>query len=100
MKEFIENIFDKGGADLILFPELANTGYVQLLDQDFGREFLKCAEPIAESDGETLAYADREGEEEVLFTEFSNDHLLEMRAVSPVFRDRRPKLYGFLSEPF
>lgn len=263
MKEFIENIFDNGGADLILFPELANTGYVQLLDQDFGREFLKCAEPIpgyttdilaklakkhqthivvglaelhpripgtvynslvligpqkellgihhklhipdeekhyfypgstlevyqteignigmtvcwdnlfpelprilalkgmeilcsgyswgkptsvhkrvtyiptrfrcfsmmhaisnrvyamacnpvgkydghdfdghsaiAGPDGKILAYAEKEGEEEVLFVEFSNDHLLEMRAISPIFRDRRPELYGLLSEPF
>jgi len=262
IKEFVEHIFDKGGADLILFPELANTGYVRQLDQDFGREFLKCAEPIpgyttnvicklakkyrthivvglaeihpriagsvynsavligprgnlvgihhklhipdeekhyfyqgstlevyrteignigmaicwdnlfpelprilalkgmeilcssyswgkptsphkrvtyiptrfqcfcmmhaisnriyamacnpvgkynghdfdghsaiAGPDGGIIAYADKEGEEEILFAEFTNDHLLEMRAVSPVFRDRRPELYGLLSEP-
>lgn len=46
MKECVEKIFDENKVDLVLFPELANTGYIKPVNRDFGREFRKCAEPI------------------------------------------------------
>lgn len=33
-------------SDLIVFPELINTGYITPRDKKFGRDFLKCAEKI------------------------------------------------------
>ena len=51
--------------------------------------------------GETLAYAEEDGKEEVLFAEFSNDRFLEARSEvgeAVEFRDRRPELYGMLTQ--
>jgi len=43
---FVEKIQKGKGVDLIVFPELANTGYVKGRDQNFGREYIKKAERI------------------------------------------------------
>lgn len=37
---------DEAPADLVLFPELANSGYVKGKDAAFAREYLKLAEPV------------------------------------------------------
>jgi len=50
--------------------------------------------------GEVLAYATEEGKEEILFAELANDRILEARSNPTVFRDRRPELYGMLSQPY
>ncbi len=55
---------------------------------------------IVDCFGETLAYAEEEGKAQVLFAELSNDRLLEARSSDTVFRDRRPELYGMLSQPY
>lgn len=44
--EWIERVCDEGATDLIVFPELANSGYVRPRDRAFGREYLKTAETI------------------------------------------------------
>ena len=46
MKQCVEEILDEKDVDLILFPELANTGYIIAGDLGFAREYRKCAEPI------------------------------------------------------
>ena len=46
MKQCVEEVLDEKEVDLILFPELANTGYIIAGDLDFAREFRKCAEPV------------------------------------------------------
>jgi len=46
MLGFIERIHREKCVDLIVFPELANTGYVKERDKEFGREYFKCAEKI------------------------------------------------------
>ncbi len=48
MAEFVAAEAGEHGADLIVFPELANTGYVQphLLDPDFTRRIYEASEPI------------------------------------------------------
>jgi predicted amidohydrolase len=48
MAEFVEAEARTHGADLVVFPELANTGYVQdhLRDPDFTRAIYREAEPI------------------------------------------------------
>ena len=55
---------------------------------------------IVDCFGKTLAYAAEEGKNQVLFAELSNDRLLEARSSDTVFRDRRPELYGMLSQPY
>lgn len=42
----VEQATDEGPVDLILFPELANSGYVKGRDKDFGRDYFKLAEPV------------------------------------------------------
>ncbi len=46
MLSFIEKIRGEKEVDLIVFPELANTGYVKQRDREFGKEYLKKAEKI------------------------------------------------------
>lgn len=46
MKEFVERIAAAGPIDLVVFPELANCGYIKALDRNFGREYFKMAEKI------------------------------------------------------
>jgi len=46
MLSFIEKIHSEKEVDLIVFPELANTGYVKQRDREFGKEYLKKAEKI------------------------------------------------------
>jgi predicted amidohydrolase len=46
VRRFFQQVADEGGTDLILFPELANSGYVKERDKDFAREYLKLAEPL------------------------------------------------------
>lgn len=46
MSQLIERIADSGRADLVVFPELANSGYIKLGDKHFDRDFFRCAEPI------------------------------------------------------
>jgi predicted amidohydrolase len=46
VRHFFQQVADEGGADLVLFPELANSGYVKERDKDFAREYLKLAEPV------------------------------------------------------
>jgi predicted amidohydrolase len=56
---------------------------------------------IADPFGTILACAPRDGKTEVLLTgELTFDKLLEERSFQPVFKDRRPELYGKLVEPF
>lgn len=55
---------------------------------------------ITDPHGLTLAYAEEEGKSEILFAELSNNRLLEARSKTPVFRDRRPELYGMLTQPW
>ena len=100
MKEFIENIFDNREVELILFPELANTGYVQSMDQDFGREFLKCAETIPGYTTNILAKLAKKHKTHIVVglaqlhpqipgTVYNSSVLIGPRG-----------LYGLLSEPF
>ena len=46
MLGFIEKIHTEKDVDLIVFPELANTGYVKERDREFGKQYLKKAEKI------------------------------------------------------
>ena len=46
MLGFIEKIMSEKDADLIVFPELANTGYIKERDKEFGKQYLKKAEKI------------------------------------------------------
>ena len=53
--------------------------------------------------GETLAFSEGEGKDEILFAKFSNNRLLESRSEvgeASHYRDRRPELYGMLSQPW
>ena len=52
---------------------------------------------IADPLGELLASA--EGEEGIIYAQLEQDTLLRERAQMPVFRDRRPDLYGELVKP-
>lgn len=45
-REFMQRAADEGWVDIILFPELANSGYVTGRQGDFGREYLKLAEKL------------------------------------------------------
>jgi omega-amidase len=46
VREFMDRVAERGGADIVLFPELANSGYVQGRSKDFAREYLKIAEKL------------------------------------------------------
>lgn len=46
MADFVEQVQTEGAVDLILFPELANSGYVKGRDREFGRNYFKVAEPV------------------------------------------------------
>jgi omega-amidase len=46
VRRLAQRVADEGGTDLVLFPELANSGYVKGRDRDFAREYLKLAEPL------------------------------------------------------
>ena len=46
MLSFIERIHREKDVDLIVFPELANTGYIKERDKEFGKQYLKKAEKI------------------------------------------------------
>ena len=57
MLSFIEKIHSEKEVDLIVFPELANTGYVKQRDREFGKEYLKKAEKIPGPSTEALGDA-------------------------------------------
>jgi len=46
IKRSIAKAKNEDNADLIVFPELSNTGYIKERDKKFGRQFIKCAEKI------------------------------------------------------
>jgi len=46
MLGYLEKIHDEKDVDLVVFPELANTGYVRERNKEFGRDYLKKAEKI------------------------------------------------------
>ena len=46
IKQSIAKAKNEENADLIVFPELSNTGYIKERDKIFGRQFVKCAEKI------------------------------------------------------
>ncbi len=47
MLRFMERVNREKKVDLVVFPELANTGYVKgIIDKEFGREYIKKAEKI------------------------------------------------------
>jgi predicted amidohydrolase len=46
IRRAFERLADEGGADLVLFPELANSGYVKEKDKEFARRYLRLAEPV------------------------------------------------------
>ena len=47
MLKFMEKVNSEKKVDLIVFPELANTGYVKgIIDKEFGRDYIKKAEKI------------------------------------------------------
>ncbi len=46
VRRVVQRVADEGGVDLLVFPELANSGYVQERERDFAREYLKLAEPL------------------------------------------------------
>ena len=46
MIDYVERICRQSSTDLIVFPELSNTGYVKGRNQDFNVDFIKAAEPI------------------------------------------------------
>jgi predicted amidohydrolase len=57
MIRWIEKIYQEKAVDLIVFPELANTGYIRERNKEFGRDYFKKAEkipgPFTEALGET-----------------------------------------------
>lgn len=53
---------------------------------------------IASPTGMTLAFADT-AEETVIRAEFTQEELVKARGLYPIFRDRRPELYGAICEP-
>ena len=55
MKDAIERAKTEHNADLVLFPELSNTGYIKDRDKYFGRDFIKCAEKIPGPTTEALS---------------------------------------------
>jgi predicted amidohydrolase len=46
MLSFVEKIHSEKAVDLIVFPELANTGYIRERNKEFGRDYFKKAEKI------------------------------------------------------
>lgn len=60
MLEFIDTITAEGPVDLIVFPELANVGYIKARDREFGKRYLKAAEPIPGPTTEALCAAARD----------------------------------------
>lgn len=46
MKNAIARARTELQADLVIFPELSNTGYIKDRDKEFGKQFIKCAERI------------------------------------------------------
>lgn len=54
IKSSIAKAKNENNADLIVFPELSNTGYIKERDKKFGRQFIKYAEKIPGSSTEEL----------------------------------------------
>jgi len=54
IKNSIAKAKNEENADLIVFPELSNTGYIKERDKKFGRQFIKFAEKIPGSSTEEL----------------------------------------------
>jgi predicted amidohydrolase len=54
MKYAIERAKTDMGADLVVFPELCNTGYIMERDKEFGRQYFRCAERIPGPTSEAL----------------------------------------------
>jgi predicted amidohydrolase len=46
MRQTMECVAQRGDIDLVVFPELANSGYVKGRDKDFARDYVKLAEPV------------------------------------------------------
>jgi predicted amidohydrolase len=46
MLSFLEVVHSEKDVDLVVFPELANTGYVKERDKEFGKEYIKKSEKI------------------------------------------------------
>ena len=46
MRDLMEKIMDQGRTDLIVFPELANSGYVKQMDLEFAEDYFRLAEEI------------------------------------------------------
>lgn len=46
MTDYVERICLQSSTDLIVFPELSNTGYIKGRNHDFNVDFIKAAEPI------------------------------------------------------
>lgn len=51
----IEKVKDEHGSDLIVFPELSDTGYIKEKDKKFGKRFIDCTEEIPGSRTKKLA---------------------------------------------
>lgn len=59
MKEVVEQECTDHGAELVVFPELANVGYVTSFSEDFGRRYISASEPIPGPTTQTLGEAAR-----------------------------------------
>ena len=46
IRDMADRVRSEGPVDLVVFPELANSGYVKGRDKEFGREYVKIAEPV------------------------------------------------------
>lgn len=46
MKDAIAKAKTEMNADLVVFPELSNIGYIKERDKEFGKQYIKCAEKI------------------------------------------------------
>ena len=44
MKDAIAKAKTEMQADLVVFPELSNIGYIKERDKEFGKNYIKCAE--------------------------------------------------------
>ena len=60
MLTFIDQITSAGPVDLIVFPELANTGYVKSFDSSFGIAYLQAAETVPGPTTDALSASARE----------------------------------------
>ena len=59
MVAYVEQIAERQPTDLIIFPELANTGFVKGWDPDFGSRYIRAAETIPGPTTEALGAAAR-----------------------------------------